>query len=403
MFIGVAIFLILMLMGGMIAFLGDKIGSKVGKKKMTLFGLRPRYTSIIVTIISGVLISFLTIAVLAVVNENVRVALFGLNKLQTEMAHLNQEIKVKNQELAEGNRRLGEGQKQLEERNKEYDEVTRRAESTSRTLARVESQRSYIENELTTAQNAYEEAKKGVEKSAEEIKTLENVKTELSGNIEKLNKEKQTLISSIAAIREGVVVFRAGQVLTDAVVDEHMTKEQSEQVLASILNDINNMLIEKMNITDKNAYLIRISQTDFDEAVNKVTNSEKKKLLRIISVGNIILGEPAVVTFDVHDNNLIFHKNETILTAYMYEYKGFKQADAQVLSLLSELNSLAQKRGVLSDPITGKVGKLEGQELINVIEKVKNANSRCTLIVKAKTDIYTEGPLLITVKVKEDN
>ena len=160
MFIGVAIFLILMLMGGIIAFLGDKIGSKVGKKKMTLFGLRPRYTSIIVTIISGVLISFLTIAVLAVVNENVRVALFGLNKLQTEMAHLNQEIKVKNQELAEGNRRLGEGQKQLEERNKEYDEVTRRAEYTSRTLARVESQRSYIENELTTAQNAYEEAKK---------------------------------------------------------------------------------------------------------------------------------------------------------------------------------------------------------------------------------------------------
>ena len=308
MFIGVAIFLILMLMGGIIAFLGDKIGSKVGKKKMTLFGLRPRYTSIIVTIISGVLISFLTIAVLAVVNENVRVALFGLNKLQTEMAHLNQEIKVKNQELAEGNRRLGEGQKQLEERNKEYDEVTRLAESTSRTLAKVESQRSYIENELTTAQNAYEEAKKGVEKSAEEIKALENVKTELSGNIEKLNKEKQTLIGSIAAIREGVVVFRAGQVLTDAVVDEHMTKEQSEQVLASILNDINNMLIEKMNITDKNAYLIRISQTDFDEAVNKVTNSEKKKLLRIISMGNIILGEPAVVTFDVHDNNLIFHK-----------------------------------------------------------------------------------------------
>ena len=51
MFIGVAIFLILMLMGGIIAFLGDKIGSKVGKKKMTLFGLRPRYTSIIVTII----------------------------------------------------------------------------------------------------------------------------------------------------------------------------------------------------------------------------------------------------------------------------------------------------------------------------------------------------------------
>ena len=118
MFIGIAMFFVLMLMGGLIAFLGDKIGSKVGKKRMTLFGLRPKYTSIIVTIISGVLISFLTVAVLAVVNENVRVALFGLSKLQAQMANLNQEIIVKNKEL-------DEGKKQLEARNKEYEGVTK--------------------------------------------------------------------------------------------------------------------------------------------------------------------------------------------------------------------------------------------------------------------------------------
>ena len=69
---------------------------------MTLFGLRPKYTSVIVTIISGVLISFSTVAVMAVVNENVRVALFGLSKLQTRMNDLNQEIKVKNRELEKG-------------------------------------------------------------------------------------------------------------------------------------------------------------------------------------------------------------------------------------------------------------------------------------------------------------
>ena len=134
MFIGIAMFFVLMLMGGLIAFLGDKIGSKVGKKRMTLFGLRPKYTSVIVTIISGVLISFLTVAVLAVVNENVRVALFGLSKLQAQMANLNQEIIVKNKEL-------DEGKKQLEARNKEYEGVTKKSEKTVKELERVESQR----------------------------------------------------------------------------------------------------------------------------------------------------------------------------------------------------------------------------------------------------------------------
>lgn len=36
MFIGIAIVLVLISMGGLIAFLGDRIGSKVGKKRMTL-------------------------------------------------------------------------------------------------------------------------------------------------------------------------------------------------------------------------------------------------------------------------------------------------------------------------------------------------------------------------------
>ena len=100
--LGVVIVLILMVMGGIIAFLGDKIGSKVGKRRLTMFGLRPKYTSIIITIVSGVLISFLTVAVMTVVNENVRIALFGLNKLKAEMNELNLQIETKNKQLAEG-------------------------------------------------------------------------------------------------------------------------------------------------------------------------------------------------------------------------------------------------------------------------------------------------------------
>lgn len=395
MFIGIAMFLVLMIMGGVIAFLGDKIGSKVGKKRLSLFGLRPKYTSIIVTIISGILISFLTIAALAVVNENVRVALFGLSRLQERMANLNQEIEVKNKELEEG-------KQQLKERNKEYKYMTLRSENISKELERVESQRAYAETELSVVQKAYDEARQGVEASAEEIEKLEKTKEELSGNISKLNKEKESLLGNIAAIREGTVVFRAGQVLTDAVVDENMTKEQSEQVLGSILNDINNLLKDRMNVKDKDVYLVRMPQVSFDSAVEKVKEAKNKKLVRVVAAGNLILGEPAIVEFDVFDNNLIFLKNETIMKAEMLNYGNLKRPDAQVLRLLNDLNHYAKGKGVLPDPITGKIGQLEGQELLNVIEKVKAYNSKCTLIIKAKKDIYSEGPLLIDVEVVKE-
>lgn len=393
MFIGAAIFLVLIVMGGIIAFLGDRIGSKVGKKRMTLFGLRPKYTSVIVTIISGVLISFSTVAVMAVVNENVRVALFGLSKLQAQMNDLNQEIKVKNRELEKG-------KSQLEARNKEYEDVTKKSEETSRELDRVESQRIYMERELTSVQDTYDEAQAGVEQSAQEIRDLEKTKEELNSNITVLNQEKKTLLDNIYALREGQVVMQAGQVLTSVTVDEKMTKDQSVKVLESVLNDINNMLKQQMNITDDNVNLIRVSQSDFDEAVQQLTGAKHKKLVRIVAAQNLIRGERLIVDFDIHDNLLIFNKGEVVYKGNLDAYSNIRNYELQVLRFLKDLNHYAQTKGVLPDPITGNVGVLEGQELIDVIQKVKEYGGQCELTVTARRDIYSQGPLVIDVRVE---
>ena len=393
MFIGAAIFLVLIVLGGIIAFLGDRIGSKVGKKRMTLFGLRPKYTSVIVTIISGVLISFSTVAVMAVVNENVRVALFGLSKLQAQMNDLNQEIKVKNRELEKG-------KSQLEARNKEYEDVTKKSEETSRELDRVESQRIYMERELTSVQDAYDEAQAGVEQSAQEIRDLEKTKEELNSNITVLNQEKKTLLDNIYALREGQVIMQAGQVLTSVTVDEKMTKDQSVKVLESVLNDINNMLKQQMNITDDNVNLIRVSQSDFDEAVQQLTGAKHKKLVRIVAAQNLIRGERLIVDFDIHDNLLIFNKGEVVYKGNLDAYGNIRNYELQVLRFLKDLNHYAQTKGVLPDPITGNVGVLEGQELIDVIQKVKEYGGQCELTVTARRDIYSQGPLVIDVRVE---
>lgn len=392
MFIGAAIFLVLIIMGGVIAFLGDRIGSKVGKRRMTLFGLRPKYTSVIVTIISGVLISFSTVAVMAVVNENVRVALFGLSKLQAQMNDLNQEIKVKNRELEKG-------KLQLEARNKEYEDVTKKSEETSKELDRVESQRIYMEQELSSVQDAYDEAQAGVERSAAEIRELEKTKENLNSNINTLNQEKKTLLENIYALREGQVVMQAGQVLTSVTVDENMTKDQVVHVLESVLNDINNMLKQQMNITDENANLVRISQADFDSAVQEITGAKNKKLVRIVAAQNLIRGERLIVDFDIHDNRLIFSKGEVVYRGNLDAYQNIRNYELQVLRFLKDLNHYAQSKGVLPDPITGNVGVLEGQELIDVIQKVKDYGGQCVLTVTARRDIYSQGPLLIDVRV----
>ena len=76
--------IVLAVMGGLIAYLGDKIGSKVGKRKIKLMGLRPKYTSILITIMTGISIAVVTLGVMSVLSENARVALFGMNKLRQQ-------------------------------------------------------------------------------------------------------------------------------------------------------------------------------------------------------------------------------------------------------------------------------------------------------------------------------
>lgn len=393
MFIGIFMFLVLIAMGGLIAFLGDKIGSKVGKKRMTLFGLRPKYTSIIVTIISGTLISFLTIAALAVVNENVRVALFGLNKLYAEMDQLNADIAFKN-------KALDDGKLLLQQRSDEVQDMEQRTRTMSSELDRVESQRNYMESQLAVVQSAYDAAQADVASSAAEIEELENTKKELTGNIIRLSEERKSLVANIEAIREGTVIFRAGQVLNSAVVDAGMSPETASQVLASVLRDINNALRERLNIQDEQAVVVRVQKGEFDRAVVAITGSSVKKLVRVTAAGNIILGEPAVVDFDIHDNVLVYNEGDVVLSTDMQQYKSYKNHDLKVLHFLRDINHVATKKGVLPDPITGNVGQLDTREMLDVIQRVKELDGKCRLTAVAKHDTYTAGPVVIDVKVE---
>ena len=70
--------IVLMLVSGAIAYVGDAIGTAVGKKRLSVFGLRPRWTALVVAVATGFLITLFTLTVSAVLSEDVRIALFSL-------------------------------------------------------------------------------------------------------------------------------------------------------------------------------------------------------------------------------------------------------------------------------------------------------------------------------------
>ncbi|WP_459540441.1 DUF3084 domain-containing protein [Negativicoccus succinicivorans] len=389
--IGILIFCVLAVMGGLIAFLGDKIGSKVGKKRISLFGMRPKHTSILVTVLTGIMIAAMTIGVLSALSENVRTALFGMEQLQGELSRLGSEVQQKNAELERS-------KAQLAEQTTEYNQMTERVRETNTQLALAQEQESYMRAQLQVVEDAYRKAQADVHASAEEIAQLEAMRGELTENIQKLDAEAERLRTNIVSLREGQVIFRVGQILSSAVVESHLNADQARQVLANVLNDTNRRLQKQLN-TQEDTTLIRVLPATLEKASAELQNSEQKKLVRVVAAGNIIYGEPAWVDFVIHDDLLLYRQGETVYATDLSAYNGRANVEMRVLQFLQDVNQHATQKGVLPDPLTGTVGQVDGLQLFNTIQEIAAKGGDVNLRAVAKQDIYTEGPVRIDIIV----
>ena len=73
---------------GFIAYFGDLLGRRMGKRRLTLFGLRPRYTAILVTSLTGMLIAVFAIGIMALVSQRVRLLMIQGDSIVSRMNHI---------------------------------------------------------------------------------------------------------------------------------------------------------------------------------------------------------------------------------------------------------------------------------------------------------------------------
>lgn len=394
---GWVMLIVLSVMGGIIAYLGDKIGSRVGKRKIKLFGLRPKYTSILVTILTGISIAVITLGVMSILSENVRIALFGMHQLQMQKAQL----EAQRDELLQQAKDLG---KELDDKNEEI-------RTTQLDLQQAQAARDDKARQLTVIQVAMDEAKKqrdsalaDSEKARQDVAMLEDTKQKMMGTIDVLDKRIKLLNETMTNIREGTVVFRVGEVLSSNVLNGGLSQAQTREELSRAMSQTNTMICRHLGVRDENTVLLYIAPDEFNATVDALQKSGKsQKLLRIIAAGNIMLGEPALVHVEMYDNNLIYHRGDVVYEERLTAQELSGNAELEVMRFLHNVNQQAQAKGLLPDPLTGNVGALTAAEMFETINKIKN-HSGADIVLKAVTeaDTYTAGPLQIDIRVEAD-
>ena len=313
---GIYLIAALVVSGGAIAFIGDRLGTKIGKKRLSIFGLRPRHTSNVITVITGILITGLTIGLLSLASKEVRTALFGLDELNASLETARRELSLTAEELAairnEYDRASADLEKsredieQLQAEQVELKEESARLKEGNRTLeltnARLieDNDSLMVDNDRLTADNDRLAASND-DLSAENDRLNADNAT-LAEDNKALEERTERLRNGLTAIREGDIIFRAGEVLASGLIAGHRDAE-------SIVNDID-MLAEhaSANVSARSGQeeSVWIYQPELRDAVDRIAGSNGDVLLRITAAGNLMPGEPVRTNLELFDNNKIF-------------------------------------------------------------------------------------------------
>jgi hypothetical protein len=77
-----------LVLAGIVAYVGDRVGHQVGRRRLSLFGIRPRYTSTIVAIATGMLIALVVTLGAIFASQQVKTAFFKMNSINQQIVEL---------------------------------------------------------------------------------------------------------------------------------------------------------------------------------------------------------------------------------------------------------------------------------------------------------------------------
>lgn len=173
---GYILIVAILVLGGVIATLGDRIGTKVGKARLSLFNLRPRNTATLVTIITGSLISASTLGILFATSGSLRDGIFELDSIL---------------------RKLREARSDIETINAQKNQV----ESE---LAKARGEQAVAQNRLDVTNRNFQQATTQLKKISQQATVLRTEVNSLLGEREKLLKQRQQLNEQITQLKTQV-------------------------------------------------------------------------------------------------------------------------------------------------------------------------------------------------------
>ena len=339
--------LALLVLGGVLSTLGDRLGSRVGKARLSLLGLRPKRTAVVITVLTGSLISALSLGLLLLVSRQLRVGLFELNALEAKLRSSRADLKTSKRAQTQAGKELTTAQQ--------------RAAELRRTLKPLQEQTRSLEAER-------QRLSQDVDAKDIEIQRTEQELSAVRSQIRSGEKELNQLEDNLLALRRGNVAISSGQPL--ATVTLRLERpDQAKTVIDQLLRDANLQAYQQaLPGQPVERQILLVPRPDI-KRLEQTIRKPGTWVVNIRSAANVLLGETVVYAFpEVLPNVTVTREGEILARTTLASNERNPEAVRNRLNLLlASTLAEVQRRGSLSKGLQFDVNAINvlGQELID--------------------------------------
>lgn len=420
----------LMVMAGAIAFIGDKVGRRVGRRRLTLLGLRPRHTSVVITVLTGVIIAGVSLAILAGASNEVRMALFRIDEIQRMLAEHRRQLDDLQRQLDERQVALVAATEARDQAVQDRDRAVQDRARAQQELASAKALLDGVEKELASARGDLEstrlrldETRKDLSFQMARVKQLEQLGETLASRVQDLQRQVAsleeteqelseailTLWNTAQRLQYGNVLFRREEILLSEVVHSDGTAKGAQQRLLDFLKRVEAAASARARQVrqagapepagDEDG-VVRVSPEEFDEGVKVLAAAQSTWVVRARVDHNTLAGEPVVVRIELVPRSLAFRSGQVVAQGLVDPAQG--RVEDQVLRLLRQANEVAITYGGMVTGPDGTVGKLvSADEFVRIVSELQAQERPVMVQAVAVQDTYnTEGPLSIRLQLE---
>lgn len=342
---GWLLILAVLLLGGVLATIGDRLGSRIGKARLSLFRLRPRSTAVLITVLTGSLISALTLGLMLAVSEQLRVGLFQLDKIESKLSNARKNLDFSVVQLTRS-------EKQLNKARKDVAIADQGRAAARQQLQQVQARAIQLRAELTPLQVRRRVLEQERDRLGKDVKSRDAELRVLQKRTSLGQQELKQLEGKVLALRSGDVVLSTGQALTTAriaIPQQRLVKKATED----LLREANLRAFEQVLPGQQpNRQLLLIPRSEVAKVEQALSNGATW-VVSIRSAGNVLRGETQVLAFaDVRPNQKVVSNGEVLASiSFDPNERSPQQVQARLNLLLAAARTETLRQGSLAPAI----------------------------------------------------